>query len=133
VASRDETVANAIADAAEAFGRVPLMGMANTVHEAVYTSRGIPFLAEYYTDLDYTDDGGLIITREHIAYDPEQAADGAVRVLTEGKAKSISGKDIPMRADCVCVHSDTPGAVELARAVHEALQPFLSDEPARAR
>lgn len=126
VSARDETVANAVADAAEAFGGVPLMGMANTVHEDVYTKRGLPFLAEYYTDLDYTDEGGLIITREHVAHDPEVAAAGAVRAVTEGKATSINGKDIPMRADSVCVHSDTPGAVELAAAVHAALKPYLN-------
>jgi len=126
VSSRDEAVANAVADAAEAFGGVPLMGMANTVHEDVYTKRGLPFLAEYYTDLDYTDEGGLIITREHVAHDPAKAAAGAVRAVTEGKATSINGKEIPMRADSVCVHSDTPGAVELAAAVHAALKPYLN-------
>ena len=126
VSARDETVANAVADAAEAFGGVPLMGMANTVHEDVYTKRGLPFVAEYYTDLDYTDEGGLIITREHVAHDPDKAAAGAVRAVTEGKATSINGRDIPMRADSVCVHSDTPNAVELAAAVRAALQPYLS-------
>ena len=125
VSARDETVANAVADAAEAFGGVPLMGMANTVHEDVYTKRGLPFVAEYYTDLDYTDEGGLIITREHVAHDPDKAAAGAVRAVTEGKATSINGKEIPMRADSVCVHSDTPNAVELAAAVRAALQPYL--------
>ena len=126
VSARDEAVANAVADAAEAFGGVPLIGMANTVHEEVYTKRGLPFVAEYYTDLDYTDEGGLIITREHVAHDPDMAAAGAVRAVTEGKATSINGKEIPMRADCVCVHSDTPGAVELAAAVHAALKPYLN-------
>jgi UPF0271 protein len=126
VSARDEAVANAIADAAEAFGGVPLFGMANTVHEDVYTKRGLPFVAEYYTDLDYTDEGGLIITREHVAHDPETAAAGAVRAVTEGTATSINGKEIPMRADSVCVHSDTPGAVELAAAVHAALKPYLN-------
>ena len=125
VSARDETVANAVADAAEAFGGVPLMGMANTVHEDVYTKRGLPFVAEYYTDLDYTDEGGLIITREHAAHDPDKAAAGAVRAVTEGKATSVNGKEIPMRADSVCVHSDTPNAVELAAAVRAALQPYL--------
>ena len=126
VSSRDEAVANAVADAAEAFGGVPLLGMANTVHEDVYTKRGLPFVAEYYTDLDYTDEGGLIITREHAAHDPDKAAAGAVRAITEGKATSINGKEIPMRADSVCVHSDTPSAVELAAAVHAALKPYLN-------
>ena len=123
-ASRDENVAHAVADAVEVF-RVPVMGMANTKHEKVYKERGLEFLAEYYVDLGYHDDGSLIITREHEAVDPQQAARSAIRVLEEGKARSINGKDIPMRADCICVHSDTPGAVELARVVHKELKPYL--------
>jgi UPF0271 protein len=124
-AARDEAVAGALAEAADAFG-VPLMGMPNTGHERVWAERPAGFLAEYYTDLDYRDDGTVIITREHIAYDPQQAAQAALRAVTEGKATSVSGKEIPMRADCVCVHSDTPGAVDLAKAVHDALQPYLT-------
>ncbi|MEV0083602.1 LamB/YcsF family protein [Saccharopolyspora sp. NPDC050642] len=125
LASRDEEVAGAIADAAEVFG-VPLMGMANTMHEKVWGARDAGFIAEYYTDLDYRDDGSLIITREHAAYDPALAAERSVRAVTENVATSASGKDIPMRADCICIHSDTPGAVDLAKAVHEALKPYLT-------
>jgi UPF0271 protein len=126
VAARDEQVAHAVCDAAEIFG-VPMLGMAGTKHEEVYTKRGLAFQAEYYTDLDYADDGALIITREHESKDAAEAAKRAVRAVKEGKASSINGKDIPMRADCVCVHSDTPGAVELAKAVRDALAPFLSN------
>ncbi|MEO8037793.1 MAG: LamB/YcsF family protein [Betaproteobacteria bacterium] len=130
VAARDEQVANAIADVAEVFG-VPLLGMARTQHETVYTKRGIAFHAEYYTDLDYNDDGSLIITREHVGKDPQEAANRSVRAVRDGKATSVNGKDIPMRADCICVHSDTPGAVELARAVRDALAPWLGQETIR--
>jgi len=49
------------------------------------------------------------------------AAERVDRVLREGVAVSASGKEIPMRADTVCVHSDTPGAAELAKAVAEVL------------
>ncbi|SNR75499.1 UPF0271 protein [Haloechinothrix alba] len=125
LASRDEEVARAVADAADVFG-VPLMGIPNTVHEQVWGQRKAGFLAEYYTDLDYRDDGSLIITREHVAYDPDEAAKAAIRAVTENVATSVNGKEIPMRADCVCVHSDTPGAVDLAKAVHEALKPYLT-------
>ncbi len=119
-AARDRTVAGAIADAALVF-EVPVLGMAGTLHETVYTERGLEFWAEYYADLDYDDDGGLIITRKHVAYDPAVAAERVDRVLREGVAVSASGKEIPMRADTVCVHSDTPGAAELAKAVAEVL------------
>jgi UPF0271 protein len=124
VAARDEAVANAIADAAEPFG-VPLYGMAGTLHEQVFTSRGLGFVAEFFTDLDYGDDGSLIITRVHEAKNPEEVVERTLRAITEGKATSVNGSEIPMRADSVCVHSDTPGAVDLAVAVHSALQPYL--------
>lgn len=129
LAARDEQTAMAVADAAAVFG-VPVMGMAGTLHERVYTARGLRFLAEYYVDLDYDASGALIITREHDARDPAEAAAGAVRVMREGRARAVDGTDIPMRADCVCVHSDTPGAVELAAAVRQALAPWV-EAPAR--
>jgi 5-oxoprolinase (ATP-hydrolysing) subunit A len=120
VAAREREAAEAVADAAEVFG-VPVMGMAGTMHETVYVERGLEFWAEYYADLDYDDEGGLIITRTHVAYDPATAAERVVRVLRDGVAESASGREIPMRADTVCVHSDTPGAAELAAAVKEVL------------
>jgi UPF0271 protein len=120
-AAKDEATAHAVAAAAGVLG-VPVLGMAGTRHESVYTAHGLEFLAEYYADLDYADDGSLVITRKHAAYDPEQVRERVVRVITEGVAVAQSGREIPMRADCVCVHSDTPGAPDLARAVGEALR-----------
>jgi len=124
MAARDEGVAHAVADAAQVFG-VPLFGMAATKHEEVYAGRGIPFFAEFYVDLDYDDTGRLIITREHAAVEPEAAAKRTLRAIKEGKVRSVQGTDIPMRADCICVHSDTPGAVALAKAVHDAIKGYL--------
>ena len=125
MAARSEEVANAVCDAAEAF-QVPLLGMARTKHEEVYTKRGFPFLAEFYVDLDYDKDGRLIITREHAAWDPDLAARRTLRAITEKKVKTVDGNDIPMRADCICVHSDTPGAVEVAKAVRSAIASYLN-------
>ena len=127
-AAKDEATAHAVADAAEVLG-VPVLGMAGTQHESVYTARGLEFLAEYYVDLDYADDGSLLITRRHAAYDPEQVRERVARVFTEGVAVAQSGREIPMRADCVCVHSDTPGAPDLARAVGEALREAQQSQP----
>ncbi|GAA0928486.1 5-oxoprolinase subunit PxpA [Pseudonocardia zijingensis] len=125
MAARDEEVAGAVADAAAVFG-VPLMGMAGTVHEKVWGASPGGFLSEYYADLDYRPDGSLIITREHAAFDPASSAQKALRAVTDGVATAVDGTEIPVRADCVCVHSDTPNAVDLAKAVHEALRPHLT-------
>jgi UPF0271 protein len=120
MAARSEAVAQAVCDAADVF-KTPLMGMIGTQHETVYTARGHAFIAEYYADLDYNDDGGLIITREHKAFEPDEVAARCRRAVAEGKTKSINGRDISVRADSICVHSDTPNAVDVARAVREAL------------
>ena len=124
MAARDESVAHAVCDAAEVFG-VPLFGMINSMHEKVYRERGAGFVAEYYADLEYRADGGLIITREHGEADPARAAARCRRAVEQGKTESASGADVAVRADAVCVHSDTPNAVALARAVRAALAEFL--------
>ncbi|UDL93912.1 MULTISPECIES: 5-oxoprolinase subunit PxpA [Lichenihabitans] len=125
MASREAAVADAIAEAVALFG-VPIFGMAGTAHEPAYLAKGLTFVPEYYTDLDYTDEGTLIITREHEAKDPTEAARRAVRVAQDGLATSINGRSLPMTAECFCIHSDTPTAVPLAKAVREALQPWLA-------
>jgi UPF0271 protein len=124
MAARLEETAQAICDATDVF-KVPLMGMINTMHEKVYKSRGHRFIAEFYTDLDYNDDGSLIITREHEARDPEEAAARSLRAIREGKTRSIGGRDVAVGADAICVHSDTPNAVAIASAVREAVRPYL--------
>jgi UPF0271 protein len=120
MAARSAEMAQAVADAAKVFN-VPVLGMAGTMHETVYPAAGLEFISEYYADLDYADDGTLIITREHHAVDPVRAAQRARRAVAEGKVLSVNGKEVAVRADCICVHSDTPNAVEVARAVKAAV------------
>lgn len=120
MAARMEDIAHAVCDAADVF-KVPLFGMAGTLHETVYTARGHTFLAEFYADLDYNDEGGLIITREHAAVDPDTAAALCLRAMREGKVASVNGVDVAVRADLICVHSDTPNAVAVAQAVRAAV------------
>jgi UPF0271 protein len=124
MAARQEHVAHAVCDAADVY-KVPLMGMAGTLHEKIYTERGFKMIAEYYADLDYADDGNLIITRVHEAKDPVEAAARCVRAIKERKTRSVGGKDIAVGSDAICVHSDTPNAVAIASAVREAVKPYL--------
>jgi lactam utilization protein B len=105
---------------------VALLGMAGTTQEAVYESRAIPFVREFYADLDYDETGNLIITREHAAVDAEAAAARTMRAIREGKVRSVTGKDVPVVVESVCVHSGTRGAVAVAREVHRAIEAYLS-------
>ena len=128
MAARDQEIAHAVCDAADVFG-VPVLGMKNTLHEEIYTERGHDFLAEFYADLGYNDDGSLIITREHEPVDPETAAKRCLRAIEEGITESVNGVPVEVGASCICVHSDTPNAIEVARAVRRAIRPYLG-EPA---
>jgi 5-oxoprolinase (ATP-hydrolysing) subunit A len=124
MAAKSQEVAKAVAAAAKVFN-VPVLGMAGTLHEQVYTAEGLEFISEYYADLDYSDGGTLIITREHHAIDPKRAAKRALRAVKEGVAESVNGNEVRVRADCICVHSDTPNAVEVAQAVKAAVAEYL--------
>lgn len=120
MAARSAEVAEAICDAAEVF-QVPLLGLAGTEHEAVYRRRGFDFVAEFYADLDYGAGGELLITREHDPRDPGEAAARVLRAVREHRVRAVDGTDAPVRADSVCVHSDTPAAQAIARAVRATL------------
>ena len=120
MAARIEEVAHAVCDVAEIY-QVPLYGMAGTLHEKIYTARGHVFVSEFYADLDYNDEGGLIITREHVPADPDKAAAVCIRAIREGKVTTVGGKDVAVRADAICVHSDTPNAVAVAQSVRAAV------------
>jgi len=120
MASRDPDIAHAICDAADIF-KVPLIGLIESEHERVYTERGHMFIPELYLDLDYSDEGRLLVTREHVAVDPAAAAERAVRAMREGLVRTVGGKDIRVGTDTMCIHSDTPGAALIAETVHKAL------------
>jgi 5-oxoprolinase (ATP-hydrolysing) subunit A len=94
MAARQPGIADAICDAADVF-KVPLLGMIDTLHATVYPERGHALIAEFYADLDYADDGSLIITSEHPPVDPQKAAKRCLRAIREGLVNSIGGKDIP--------------------------------------
>ena len=124
MAAKQEHIAHAVADAAEEFN-APVFGMTGTLHEDIYTSRGLEFRAEFYADLDYDDDGGLLITREHHAVDPAAAARKCLRAVESGETLSVNGRVLPVRAESICVHSDTPNALAVAEAIHLALKPHM--------
>lgn len=125
MAMKDEAVAQGIADASERL-ELPVIGVADCVMTEVFAGRRLPLACEFYADLDYDDRGWQIITMHHAAIDPEFAAQKVLRAVRESRTRSVNGRDVAVKADSICVHSDTPGAVAVAKAVHAALAPYLS-------
>ncbi len=121
MAARDGAIAAAIAQAVKPFG-VPVLGMAFTAQEKAYAANGVEMVGEFYADLEYDGEGNLILSRVHDAVDPVQARERVQRVIREGKVKTTSGGDIPVKAGSVCVHSDTPGATEITAELARSLR-----------
>ena len=101
--------------------------MINTLHEEIYQARGHQFVAEYYADLFVP--GRRRPDHHHASTRPVDPA-GSRRALLEGsieegKTKSVNDVDVAVRADCICVHSDTPNAVAVAPSRYEdAVKPY---------
>ena len=55
-------------------------------------------------------------------HDPVEAAERVLRMLKEGKIRAVDGTDISVRAETICLHGDTPGAVEFARTLRARLE-----------
>ena len=55
-------------------------------------------------------------------HDPALVGERAVRMAAEGVVVAVDGTTVPVAIESVCVHGDTPGAVELARSVRRALE-----------
>ncbi|GEE03671.1 LamB/YcsF family protein [Gordonia spumicola] len=118
--SKDAEMAEAVAAVAAEYG-VPIFGIPNSEHERAANKIGVPFVAEFYVDLNYRNDGSLIVARRPHATPVDEARERAVRALRDGVAIADDGTEFPIRVDSVCVHSDTPNAVEIATTVREVL------------
>lgn len=96
------------------------MGASKTYEVAKRHSQ--PVVREFYSDRDYSDDGIIVFTRKPTALDPEKIAQKCLRACQAGKVETESGKDLDIAFESICVHSDTPGAVEILRAIRTTLK-----------
>ena len=117
-------VAEGIADAALALGK-PVIACADSEMTRVFDARGVPYSCEFYVDLDYDGEGRQVISMTHAPVEPADAAERARLALTEGLAQSIHGKKVKIATDSMCIHSDTPNALAIAKAVFEVAKPRL--------
>lgn len=109
---------------AEMPGEPAFMGMAGTELEFAAERHGLEFIAEAFVDRAYEPDGTLVSRKEPGAVheDLAVATTQAVRLAQEGRATSRNGEEVMVRADTLCIHGDTPGAAEKARAVRDVLE-----------
>ena len=84
---------------------------------------GLAMAHEVFADRAYEDDGNLVSRRKPgaVLHDANEIAARVVKMVQTGEVVSITGKTIKMRMDTVCIHGDTPGAVDIARILRKAL------------
>ena len=120
----DEAQAQAVVDALGGLDRnLTLVGLPGSRVLALADEAGIPTVREAFVDRGYRPDGTLVPRGEPgaLVTNPVLAGERAVRIATEGKVVAVDGSLVEVRADSLCVHSDTPGSVQIASAVRSAL------------
>lgn len=125
VACEDDTTARAIASAIKAVDPdLVFVVLANSRLVMAGEAVGLPMVHEVFADRAYEDDGSLVSRRKPgaVLHNADDIARRVVRMLQSGEVVSITGKTIKMRMDTVCIHGDTPGAVEIARVLRKALK-----------
>lgn len=100
-----------------------IMVLAGTEQQKAVETLGCAFAAEVFADRAYNEDATLVdrALPGAVLHDPEVAAARMVDMVQEGAMIAQSGKRIPTRIDTICMHGDTPEAVEIARSVRSAL------------
>ncbi len=124
-AARERGVAEALARAVcDADPALALFGPPGSAILAAGAAVGLVPVAEGFADRAYEADGSLTPRSRPgaVIEDPAAVAARAVRIAVDGVVAASGGVEIAIRADTICVHGDTPGAVAMARAVRAALE-----------
>jgi UPF0271 protein len=101
-----------------------LMTMAMTKYDAEARKTKARVAAEGFADRVYADDGQLVsrkLGKDALVSDPAKAAEQAVRMVMEGKVRTITGKTIDVKIQTICIHGDSPGADKIVAAVRDGL------------
>ena len=119
-----ETHAGAVVRAlAELGDELPILVLPDSEIERQAAAAGIPTVREAFADRAYTPEGRLVSRREEgsVLHDPAEISARVVQMATQRTATAIDGSTISVDAESICVHGDTPGALEIARQVSAAL------------
>lgn len=104
--------------------QVVLVGLAGSPMLDVFREAGFPVAAEAFADRRYEPDGTLRSRKysDSLIHDPVEAAQQALTIVQLGKVVARDGHEVPMRADTLCIHSDTPGSPQIAAQVAKTLR-----------
>jgi len=123
-AARNPVIARAIAAGVQLCAKdVVMVGLAGSVMLDEFRAAGFRVAAEAFADRSYEKDGSLRARRfrDALLDKPEEAAAQAVRIAEGRGVVTREGEVVPVEAQTICIHGDTPGAARIAEAVRKAL------------
>lgn len=121
-AAVDPTSADAVVAAADELGALPVLGLPGSALSRAAAEHGVPFVAEAFADRAYTAAGTLVprSTPGAVVRDADEVVARSLRLVRDGEVRVENGFVLAVSARSLCVHGDTPGAVELAQRVRQA-------------
>jgi 5-oxoprolinase (ATP-hydrolysing) subunit A len=125
MAVRDVELADAIGRAiAKVDAKLILFAPQNSALSRTGEKNGLQIAHEVFADRNYLSNGSLVPRSrpDALLHDPAEAAARVVRMLGESKVRSVDGVDVDVRAETICLHGDTPGAVDFARVLRSRLE-----------
>lgn len=121
----DPEQAEAVVAAVHAYDPgLPVLGLPNSAWLNLAEESGHPVFREAFVDRAYLPDGTLVPRSQEgaVLHDPAEVVAQAVRIATRGEVVAQDGTLVSVKADSLCIHGDTPGAVEMAAAVRKGLE-----------
>jgi 5-oxoprolinase (ATP-hydrolysing) subunit A len=108
---------------------LPVLGITGSAFFDEAGRRGLRTVAEAFADRAYRPDGQLVSRREPgaVLHDPAAIAERVVTMVTSGQVTAIDGTQVTVGVESVCVHGDSPGAVQIATAVRDQLKAVGTD------
>ena len=125
MAAKDIEMARAIVrGVARAGSDLILVGLAGSALIEAAQEAGLRVASEGFADRAYNPDGTLRSRRlpGAVMKNPEQAAEQALRIARDGTVVTYTGEEISLHVDTICVHGDTPTAVEIVKAIRRELE-----------
>ena len=125
MAEKDLAIGTAIAAAIkEVDSSLYMLCLANSQMVIAAKQQGLPFVEEAFADRAYTDEGTLVSRKlaGAVIHDVSQVVTRVIKMVKDHSVISITGKEVPIQAQTICVHGDTPGAVDMVKALRGALE-----------
>ena len=124
MAGKDEALAMAVCEAIQAVDdSLILLGLSGSKMLEAAAKIGLRSAREVFADRASEEDGSLVARTKPGAMitDEDEAVARVIRMIREGRVTAVTGKDIPIRADSVCVHGDSPKALAFVQKIRAAL------------